>query len=142
MTTPRNSFQTIARRTAGAFAEDRSGLTAMHYALIAGLIALVIIPAVARTGEATNDSLTYMAGAVHRDGDGPSSDGGTASGDPASDNGSASSGSNAGGSDPAADSGAGDTGGATAGSGAGSNNDPATSGGKKNKKKKKKKKKN
>jgi len=81
--------QTKLRRALAAFAQDRSGLTAVHYALIVAVVALAILPMLKSTGDGTNKELSHMASVVGGQAGGPavppSSSGDAGSGGGASD---------------------------------------------------------
>ncbi len=133
MTSKKIRLESIASRVLRGFAGDRSGLTAVHYGLIAALIALVALPGIQLIGNNTSGELMSMADKVASNseegmgGDGSSDD--SATGD-------SSSGDNAAGGD---DSGGADDGDSADNDDGAGNDDGAADDGKKKKKKKKKK---
>ncbi|MEQ8749737.1 MAG: hypothetical protein RIC52_08175 [Amphiplicatus sp.] len=131
MTSKKIRLGNVVSRVLLGFSSDRSGLTAVHYGLIAALVALVALPGIQLIGNNTSGELMSMADKVASNSE-EGMGGGESSDDGASDDasGEASSGDNPSGDDSSdsSDSGADD------GDAAGNDD-----GGKKKKKKKKKK---
>lgn len=126
-------------RGSKAFASDRSGMTAVHYALLAALIALVIVPGVGAIGNSMNKEFDHMAKTVGGPAGGGASASSGAAGGGAGEGGGAGDSSDGGGAGGAADQGGA---GADSGqNGSGSADGGNSGGGKKDKKDKKKKKK-
>ncbi|MEQ8936320.1 MAG: hypothetical protein RIE56_11070 [Amphiplicatus sp.] len=133
MTTKTIRLRSIAAKTLRGFSSDRSGLTAVHYGLIAALIALVALPGIQLIGNNTSGQLMSMADKVASDsGDNTGDDDGSSDENASGDTSSGDSASDGGDSGGSSDSGADD------GDSAASDNGAADDGKKKKKKKKKK----